>query len=769
MLKPFLLILFLPFFVCAQSELFIGQWVTHLPYNNGLQITQSKDYIYYATAFSLLQIDKSDFSSRKITRTEGLSGSQINCIYFHPETKTLIVAYSDGLLDLVKEDGVSAVPDIKIYNNVPINKTIRSITHGDAQHVFINADYGISYLNLITGAIAYTAFTPNLKINFTIQFKDALYSATAKGLYKFDLKKNLLVQDFGSWQLLGVSEGLNPTIEYTSLAIWENKLYTANSIGLFVTDDVQFIPSYSSQGYSPQLVKAGTKHLILNLKCNANCNTKIAYYQESTGWQEYTGECASMNLGMEQEENGRIWYADNRWGFRYMNDFNSSCEAIYISGPFNEDYQKIFSGSDGIYIASGSIVNRFEYRFKTTGIYTYKDKKWDVINGSNLPLFNEKDIRDIVDVAETADGSKIYFASYHRGILQYDRTKNEYTLFDQTNSALGVAEGDETRVRVSSIAISPKDKSLWACDFLATKPLVSLSKDGNWQAYDLPGFSTEIIGVTVDRNGYKWIIPRRESGVMVFDEGDPANPGDDRSIILNTSNSSLTSNLINTIEVDLDGDVWVGTNQGPVIFECGASIFEGNCKGSRRKVDQDGIIGYLLETEDILSIAIDGANRKWIGTRNGLYVQSSAGDEQVYIFNTENSPLMSNAIFDIAINQKNGDVWIGTERGIQVYRSEATFAKDVFTTDILVYPNPVHADYTGPVAISGLARDARVKITDLTGRLVFETLANGGTAIWYGKDYLGKPVSSGTYLVFANSTQDFETSEGAVSKIVITR
>ena len=296
MLKPFLLILFLPLFVCAQSELFIGQWVTHLPYNNGLQITQSKDYIYYATAFSLLQIDKSDFSSRKITRTEGLSGSQINCIYFHPETKTLIVAYSDGLLDLVKEDGVSAVPDIKIYNNVPINKTIRSITHGDAQHVFINADYGISYLNLITGAIAYTAFTPNLKINFTIQFKDALYSATAKGLYKFDLKKNLLVQDFGSWQLLGVSEGLNPTIELTSLAIWENKLYTANSIGLFVTDDVQFIPSYSSQGYSPQLVKAGTKHLILNLKCNANCNTKIAYYQESTGWQEYTGECASIIL-----------------------------------------------------------------------------------------------------------------------------------------------------------------------------------------------------------------------------------------------------------------------------------------------------------------------------------------------------------------------------------------------------------------------------------------------------------------------------------------
>ena len=261
MLKPFLLIIFIPFISWTQSELFIGQWTTHLPYNNGLQITQSEDYIYYATAFSLLQIDKSDFSPKKITRTEGLSGSQINCIYFHQETKTLVIAYSDGLIDLVREEGVSAVPDIKIYNNVPINKTIRSITLGDAQHVFINADYGISYLNLNNGSIAYTAFTPNLKINHTLKYKDALYSATAKGLYKFDLKKNLLVQDFGSWELLDQNVGLNPSAEYNSLAIWDNQLYVTNANGLFVTPDQQFISTFSSPGYSPQLVKAGTKHL----------------------------------------------------------------------------------------------------------------------------------------------------------------------------------------------------------------------------------------------------------------------------------------------------------------------------------------------------------------------------------------------------------------------------------------------------------------------------------------------------------------------------
>ncbi|MBK7304643.1 MAG: hypothetical protein IPI90_15715 [Saprospiraceae bacterium] len=131
-MKPFLLIIFIPFISWTQSELFIGQWTTHLPYNNGLQITQSEDYIYYATAFSLLQIDKSrlwpkkNYPHRRFIRK---SRNQ-NCIYFHQETKTLVIAYSDGLIDLVREDGVSAVPDIKIYNNVPINKTIRSITSG---------------------------------------------------------------------------------------------------------------------------------------------------------------------------------------------------------------------------------------------------------------------------------------------------------------------------------------------------------------------------------------------------------------------------------------------------------------------------------------------------------------------------------------------------------------------------------------------------------------------------------------------------------------
>ena len=130
---------------------------------------------------------------------------------------------------------------------------------------------------------------------------------------------------------------------------------------------------------------------------------------------------------------------------------------------------------------------------------------------------------------------------------------------------------------------------------------------------------------------------------------------------------------------------------------------------------------------------------------------------------------MSNNIFSLAVNNNTGEVWIGTDRGIQMYRSDATSAKDFFVNEPLVYPNPVTSDYKGPVAIKGLARDARVKITDLSGRLVYETFANGGQAVWDRKDYLGHEVSSGIYLVFANTVKDYDKSDGAVTKLIITR
>ena len=197
-------------------------------------------------------------------------------------------------------------------------------------------------------------------------------------------------------------------------------------------------------------------------------------------------------------------------------------------------------------------------------------------------------------------------------------------------------------------------------------------------------------------------------------------------------------NNVNSLAVDLDGDVWVGTNQGVVVFECGSNVFDPNCQGSKRIVQVDGFNAYLLETEIVTAIAVDGANRKWFGTKNGVFVQSPTGEEQIAFFDKDNSPLFDNTITDIAIDQINGEVFIGTANGLISLRYDATKGEVVNSKSVYAFPNPVRPDYDGPIAIKGLARDADVKITDINGQRVYETKALGGQAIWDGKDYNGK-------------------------------
>jgi hypothetical protein len=168
-------------------------------------------------------------------------------------------------------------------------------------------------------------------------------------------------------------------------------------------------------------------------------------------------------------------------------------------------------------------------------------------------------------------------------------------------------------------------------------------------------------------------------------------------------------------------------------------------------------------------IAVDGANRKWVGTKNGVFLLSANGEQQLASFNQKNSPLLSNIITDITINPSNGEVFIGTQSGINVYQGDATVGDRYNAAAIEVYPNPVRPGYTGSIAMRGLARDAIVKITDVSGQLVFETKALGGQAIWDGRDYQGRKVHSGVYLVLAASNPrdaGFGKPSTAVGKIV---
>jgi hypothetical protein len=171
----------------------------------------------------------------------------------------------------------------------------------------------------------------------------------------------------------------------------------------------------------------------------------------------------------------------------------------------------------------------------------------------------------------------------------------------------------------------------------------------------------------------------------------------------------------------------------------------------------DNVTERLLNGNIVTSIAVDGANRKWFGTRSsGAFLTSSSGDELEKQFTTENSPLFSNHLLSIAVNDISGEVFFATREGLLSYGGSATLGGDDFG-DVYVYPNPVREDYSGDVVVRGLLRNALVKITDVSGNVVYETRADGGQAVWNGKNFDGKRVSTGVYLVFCTNSDGTKT------------
>jgi hypothetical protein len=315
------------------------------------------------------------------------------------------------------------------------------------------------------------------------------------------------------------------------------------------------------------------------------------------------------------------------------------------------------------------------------------------------------------------------------------------------------------------------DRNLWITQTEVPGSIKMLKPDGAWVInYDLTINAPTIGDIIIARNGYKWVVLPRGFGLFVLDDnGTPENFTDDRSVktLVRDNDNRIISNVY-SIACDLEGNIWVGTDQGPFIYYSPDRIFEEEITAFRIKIprnDGTDLADYMLGTERITSMAIDGANRKWLGTSaSGVYLLSPDGTSQIHNFNELNSPVLSNNISSISVDNKTGEVWIGTSQGVQSYRGNAIEGGEKFS-GVYSFPNPVREDFPGNVTVTGLVRDTQVKITDISGNLVFETMSDGGMATWDLNNYKGQRVSTGVYLVFCASPD----GKSVVTKILVMR
>ena len=315
--------------------------------------------------------------------------------------------------------------------------------------------------------------------------------------------------------------------------------------------------------------------------------------------------------------------------------------------------------------------------------------------------------------------------------------------------------------------------NLWISNFSAEDPIAVMTPEGVWHSFELENASdTKVTEITVDDNDFVWVnIWGSAGGLVVLDRGETlADPTDDRQRFFNISNSELQSNFLFDLDKDEDGAIWVGTGAGAVVFDCGGSAFDSDiCIGTRRRTQTDSITAFLLESEEVLCVETDGANRKWFGTRNGIFVQGPNGEEKIAAFDEETSPLFNNAVKDLLFEPQSGVMYIATDSGLQSIRTETTGARPFHSNEVFAFPNPVRPEYRGPIAIKGLAQDAEVSITDIDGKLVFKTDALGGQAIWDGFNLEGDEVSGGVYLVFSSTNDIFRDIDTFVTKILVIR
>lgn len=755
-MKNLLLVIFIFSFNPFFAQVGIEKWRDHLPYSNGLHLAITDDEIFCATTHAIFSYNPETYEINRYSKINGLSDVGISDMAWNEDQKTLLIAYENSNIDIIKHDQIINVGDIK-NSQIIGNKTINNITMKD-HLAYLSCGFGVVVLDLAKIEVKETYMIESqnqIFVNDLDFFQNTLYAATTSGIFTATLT-NPNLADFNAWSRLST---IDSTAEYNHIETFEGKIFVNKTTGQTFEDSIFYYDGSSWTFFrepEDNLNALVARDHFLSLTFDFAVD---AYDNNLTKINHYSGYYAPAPKDAARDGNN-IWIADKNYGLIFgWTDFNFNI--INPGGPVKADVASLDSKGGHVWGVGGGLDVSWKNTYTLPLIYHFFEEKW---NSYYLPVNPELDGHyDPVAVAVNPQDPTMAVVGTWSNDLFFIKG-DTITVIDASNSTLNNPLGN----RLAGITYD-QEGNLWVMNSFSTNQ-VNLFKENKWYSFPLPGVQNEIGQTIRSAAGHLWIVLPRGKGLAAYNPGeDLTSPADDKTIVLNTSykQGGLPSNEVQSVAEDLDGEIWVGTAKGIAVFYSPSTVFTSDIQDAQQiKLEQDNTIQLLLESEIVTAIAVDGANRKWLGTQNGgLFLMSPDGTKQVYHFTTENSPLISNYIKSLAIDHKSGEVFIGTDKGIVSFRSTATGAEENFT-DVYAFPNPVRPEYTGPVAVKGLVRDAEVKITDVSGNLVYSGKALGGQIVWNGKRLDGSEVAAGVYLVFATNSDGTKTYQ---TKIMVIR
>jgi ligand-binding sensor domain-containing protein len=442
-----------------------------------------------------------------------------------------------------------------------------------------------------------------------------------------------------------------------------------------------------------------------------------------------------------EETDGRLWIADSRNGI--VSEYSGTSVNYLPNGPSNPNVHKLAYHAKVMYAVGPVLSDPVPPRVPGK-VDAFFAGTWSSQSSS---------MSDLTDIAFNDD--QIFLSSFGYGVEQRD-AQTSLTIFNETNSPLSNINPPQRFVNIT--AVENGADGIWVSNYGAQQPLHMLGKDKIWTSHSFTQTAAQYpLDLVTDFYNNVWMIlnPAEGGGVLVY------NKEKNTSAYLIDANGQggLPSRAVRSGVMDLDGMMWLGTDEG-VCFVDPAGVFSSQVDAIKPIFENS----FLLRNDKVTALAVDGGNRKWIGTERGVWLFNPAGEILIHNFTNENSPLPSNLIIDIEINDETGEVFFSTDKGLVSFRSDAT-AGDYEFQHIKIFPNPVTPDFNGTVGISGLSTDAIVKITDVSGKTIWETKANGSTASWNVKDTRGRRASTGIYLVFSASPDGTESVIGKIAVI----
>jgi len=753
----------------AQSQ-GVGTWNAYSSFRTINDISIDADgHIWCATNGGIFSTD-ADSILKKYTRINGMYRNNPTAMIYDPGQDGIWFGYDDGMLEFfnLKDDSFTMYDDIyraNRYNPRGINRFVIS-----GNKLYIATDFGVVVYSTSNRYVLETyfnlgSFSTGTAVNDIAISGSKVYCATASGVAIGDGSKGDLIVP-SNWSTYGQNEGINGAV--LSIGLQGNKVYASTSDKNLEWDGQQWISSTTfTDGPVVNYSSAGDTLLGVSI-------TGVTLI--TSGSNKQINGINGTPLAAATVYNGDLLVGTSTLGLAVIHDINSGKVDKYIAptGP----YLNLFSGvniANGVLISGSSPVpGKAVSSYTATGYYIYKDGQWHNYNletNSVLKQFNFNSA-----FISTYNDDAYYFGSWGKGIVEQKINSDSITVYNSTSGLEGIS-GSPSFVVISGLD-HDQDGNIWAVSLDAPNtPLYYKAKGSNtWSGIgkDPTIPSTDAYyGLMVDNSGQKWISLQAPQGIgdgiLVLDTGDPTTTRDDKSFHLTTDidQGDLPDPKENDMAQDLKGEVWVGTDRGVVHYIFPDRIINGTSNDRRseflRKAGTDSV---LLRDLHATCIAVDAANRKWIGSEgDGLWLVSPEGDSVLKHYTTQNSPLISDNILSLAIDGKTGTLYIATDEGLVSYvgvvKNPVAKMKHLF-----VYPNPYsYNKENGPVVIDGLSGQTTINIVTVDGRVVNRLNVTGGRVEWNGKDFNGNRLPSGVYLVIAKDTQNGERGVGKVAII----